>query len=314
MLKDADGFLTFGISYTLFSMKAFSFLLLATASLTWVSCQKELGPVIDFSVPGSTAVDTTYEAAPEAATPKRVLIEEFTGVTCPNCPAGHRAIKTMIDANPGRISAIGYQPFNIAQANPAPETHSDNRTQKATDLGKSFGGVPYLPCATFNRVPEEGEFLRARPYWTTMLDNRLKESAPMNMTLASTYDSSNRELKVTVRVAYTAEVATKHRLTVALTEDNIIDAQEESLPGGGPIITHPDYEHTHVFRDFLSSVTGDNVLDSIAVKRPGRVYERRYTLKLDSKWNAANCAVTAFVHNEDNGQKNILQVVDKTIR
>ncbi len=292
-------------------MKASPFILLAVGSLFWASCQKELGPAINF---GTQAVDTTYEAAPETPTPIRVLIEEFTGVTCTNCPAGHRAIKAMIDANPGRVSAIGYQPFNIAQANPASETRTDNRTQKATDLGKSFGGVPYLPCAAINRVPDGGDFLPARPSWTAMLANRLRESAPVNMTLTSAYDSSTRELKVTVRVAYTADVATKHRLTVALTENDIIDAQEESIAGSAEIVTHPDYVHEHVFRDFLTSVTGDNVLDSIAVKKPGRVYERRFSYKVDSKWNAANCTLTAFVHNEDNGQKNVLQVVDKGLQ
>lgn len=295
-------------------MKASRFILLAAVSLLGVSCEKEIGPVINFDVPGAQATDTTFQAAVETSTPKRVLIEEFTGVTCTNCPAGHRAIKTMMDANPGLISAIGYQPFNIAQANPASETRTDNRTQKATDLGKSFGGIPFLPSATFNRVPEGGEFLRARPYWTAMLANRLQETAPLNMTLTSDYDAGSRELKVTVRMAYTAEVATRHRLTVALTENDIIDAQEESLPGSPQIVTHPDYQHEHVFRDFLSSVTGDNVLDSIAVKQPGRVYERHYTLKLDSKWNAANCTITAFVHNEDGGQKNVLQVVDKALK
>ncbi len=291
-------------------MKASPFIFLAAVvSLTWTSCQKEIGPAINF---GTQAVDTTYEAAPEAPTPLRVLVEEFTGVTCTNCPAGHRTIKNMIDAHPDRISAIGYQPFNIGQANPAPETRNDNRTQKGTDVGKSFGGVPGLPSAAFNRVPENGELLQPRPSWAAMLDKRLQESAPLNMTLTSDFDEDSRELKVVVRIAYTAEVATKHRLTVALTENNLIDAQEEAL-SATEIVTHPDYLHQHVFRDFLTAPTGESVLDALAVKQPGRVYERRFSFKMDSKWNAANCTLTAFVHNEDGSQKNVLQVVDKAL-
>lgn len=295
-------------------MKAFSFILFTVAvSLTWVSCEKEIGPVINFNAPTGPSVDTTYMANPETPTPRRILIEEFTGVTCTNCPAGHRAIQTMIDGNPGRITAIGYQPFQIAQANPSAETRNDNRTQKATDLGRSFGGVPFLPCATFNRVPEESELLRPRNYWAAMLTNRLQEASPINMTLTSAYDSSRRELQLTVRVAYTAEVSTKHRITVALTENHITDAQEESIPGTPQVVTHPDYDHKHVFRDFLTAVTGESILDSVAVKQPGRVYERRFTYKLDGKWNAANCTVAAFVHNEDGGQRAVLQVVEKEL-
>lgn len=309
-----QGRVSYNVSSAILSkhlMKSLSFAFLSAVSLTWISCEKEIGPIINFDVPVAS-VDTTYMANPEAATPRRILIEEFTGVTCTNCPAGHTKIKNMIEANAGRISAIGYQPFNIGQANPAKETRTDNRTQKGTDLGKSFGGVPYLPCAAFNRVPEGGELLRARTQWDAMLANRLKETSPLNMTMTSAYDSTTRELTVTVRVAYTADVSTKHNLTVALTEDHIIDAQEE-LIAGGQIITHEDYDHKHVFRDFLSSVTGEAVLDSMAVKTAGRVYERRFTAKLDPKWNAANCTITAFVHNQDGADRAVLQVVDKSL-
>ena len=104
-----------------------------------------------------------------------------------------------------------------------------------------------------NRVPESNEFLRARPYWTTMLANRLKESSPINMTLTSDYDSSSRELKVTVRVAYTAEVSTKHRLTLAITENNIVDAQEESLPGQADIVA-VSYTHLDVYKRQASRI------------------------------------------------------------
>ncbi len=301
-------------------MKALRLTLLVFASLLWASCEKELGPVINFTPPlvdsgAAKLIDTTYEAAVETATPKRVLIEEFTGVTCTNCPSGHQKIKGMIDANPGRISAIGYQVFNIAQANPSPETRTDNRSQKATDLGSSFGGIVFLPSATFSRTsmtPQANDLLQATPVWASMLTNRLAEPAPLNMTMTTKYVDSSRELTVTVRMAYTAEVTTKHRLTLALTEDSLIDAQEEVI--GSDIITHHDYVHEHVFRDFLTLTTGDNVLDSIATKRPGRVYERAYRIKLNSAWNEKNCVVIGFIHNEDGTQKAVLQVTEKAVK
>ena len=42
-----------------------------------------------------------------AASYKNVLIEEFTGRNCPNCPAGHIISNGIIHDNPGRAWSIG---------------------------------------------------------------------------------------------------------------------------------------------------------------------------------------------------------------
>src|ERR1043165_8630711 len=90
------------------------------ATLLFASC-KETAPAIDF---GPKAADTSFTAAPEAPDARIVVIEEFTGVTCPQCPKGHVLIKSIEDANanPDRIAAMGIQVFNFAQCNPVDES------------------------------------------------------------------------------------------------------------------------------------------------------------------------------------------------
>ena len=254
------------------------------------SCEKEIGPAISL---GSGIIDTTYEASPEGATARRILVEEFTGVKCTNCPAGHRTIHDLIAANPNRVSAIGYQIFNFPQADPvAGETRSDNRTQDATDLGASyFGGVAQLPSAAFDRMPVNNVMLLVRPSWVGTANARLQKPAPVNISISNTYDAATREVDAIVRVAYTSDISTRQRLSLAVIENNIVDAQE------GVDTVYAEYDHEHVFRDFVTATAGDAFLDAVPVKRAGRVYERRFRFRMADAWKPEHCALIAFVHN-----------------
>ncbi|RYD52273.1 MAG: Omp28-related outer membrane protein [Sphingobacteriales bacterium] len=288
-------------------MKALRFAALALAGLIGLaSCEKELGPAINFN---PAAVDTTYVAPVEAATLRRVLVEEFTGVTCPNCPAGHLIIKNLIEGNPGRISAIGFQPFNIAQANPSKETRIDNRTQKGTDLSNTtFGSIPFLPCASIDRVKAQNSLLSQPSQWTLKVTDRMKIAAPMNIDITSTYDSTTRELKLKVHMAYTADVTTKNGLTVALVENHVVDAQESTNT------IYDEYDHEHVFRDFLTATAGDAFLNDYPTKTAGRVVDRYFTYTVDAKWKPENCVIVAYVHNAETDNIELLQVAEKSLK
>src|SRR4051812_31063464 len=107
---------------------------IAAAALLFTAC-REGAPAVDF---GLKVTDTTFMAAPETPQQRVVIIEEFTGVKCPNCPAGSTLIKSLVQANPDNVAAIGVQIFGFNLANPVDDqgvkTRTDNRTQDGTDL------------------------------------------------------------------------------------------------------------------------------------------------------------------------------------
>ena len=67
-------------------MKKLPLLALSAAAMFWLSACEEKGPLINFE-DGPVASDTTYVAAPETPQTKKLLVEEFTGASCTNCPA-----------------------------------------------------------------------------------------------------------------------------------------------------------------------------------------------------------------------------------
>lgn len=269
----------------------------------FMSCE-EKGPAIDFS--NVRATDTVYTAAVEAAQPKVVLLEEFTGVTCPNCPQAHQAISGFQAQYPGRVIAVGYYAHGMAQTKPIDGLSiQDFRNDKATELGNNFfGGVPFLPSGTIDRIPDNGQYLYQSNKWGGMLTSRTALSSPVNLYVTGGYDENGRQATARVKIAFTADVSRQLSLTLLVVENDIIDAQEYGLR----IDTF--YNHAHVMRDIITPNAGTSVLDSIAVKPAGLVYERSFAFPVDPSWKPENCQVVAFVSYNEPDSKEVAQATE----
>lgn len=275
-------------------LKPLSFTFLA---FVWATGCEEVNPPIDLT-------ERAYETgvgAPVSPDDKVVLIEDFTGAACPNCPDAHIAIGNAYAAYPGQVVAIAeYNYF-------ADPLHADEdlRTEEALLLNdylgpaigwpasfidrKDFDNDDYMPEIPANVVPYCGDQVVLTP--------------PCNITITNTYDATSRKLDVVVRVDYTSAVTLQNKLSVVLIENGIIAAQVDDNVGGEV----EDYEHNHVMRDMLSYYLGDALPEENV---PGRWYTFVYSTTLPTEWNADNMAVVAFVHNFETDNKEVLQAAE----
>jgi hypothetical protein len=274
------------------------------AGLVLLGSCKEKGPAIDFS--DVKAIDTTYTAPVEAAQQRRVLLEEFTGVTCPNCPQAHRLIKNIQAQYPDRVIAVGYYPTGLPQSQPVEHlTIQDFRSEKAADLGNNYlGGIPYLPSGVVDRMPDNGTWLYQSNKWAGLVNERINVPTPVNLYLTSSYDAEKGEATAVVKAAFTQNVNKKVALTVVVIENDIIDAQEDGLR------VDTFYNHVHVMRELITPTTGTQILEDRTEKEAGLVYERSFTFPVHSSWKPENCHVVAFLCSNESGEKEILQAVE----
>jgi len=276
------------------------------AILSMAACT-EKGPLIDFG--GKTSkTDTTYVQANDTVQDRNVVIEEFTGVSCSNCPKGHATIASIEAKYPGRIIAIGLYEKANANTDPNPCTKQDLRTDDASSICSAiFGSVSLLPGAGIDRVVAGAppSIQLDRSIWPTQADTRIAVPAPVSMYVNSKYDAASRIVTVTVRSVFTQAFNKGVRLTVGVVEDSIIEAQEDN----NPLPVHYDtiYVQNHVLRATISQATGDAFLSSVANKEIGRVYQRTYTYTIPAAWVDAHCKIFAFVQTDDASSKEILQ-------
>ena len=235
--------------------------------LVLFSCQ-EKSVIIDLD--NSVKEDTTYVANLETAQAKTVLIEEFTGVSCPPCPAGHDAVKAIKNQHSNKIVVVAYHILNFPQADPIKNlSKQDFRTQEATDVGKTiYQGVSFMPAAGIDRTPVNEQMLLSRTLWSNAVNEQIAKLSLLNIHVNSVYNPALKEATVKVKIAFTQAVSKKLCLNICLIEDSIIDAQKNTL------MIDTFYTHNYVLRDVISPLNGIPFLDDVSTKEAGRVYER----------------------------------------
>jgi hypothetical protein len=287
------------------------FLAIAAVSL-FVSCE-EVGPPISFHDLGNW--DSAYTVSPPAPEPRRVLVEEATGVKCGNCPAGAEILKQAEQQNPDRVVIIGLHHGNLTSPID-PYSQYDFRTDFAKDLFTFFGGEPNKPAAVFDRTKQGGGyFVDNRTAWFNIINDRLTQTAPVIIEVLTEFDDVTKEDSIKVRLTYTQQVTKKQSVSVVIVEDDITDAQEDSrrLPPLSKYIL--DYKHNHILRDMITPLNGLSIPETPAIKASGTVFEKTFVYKVpskaetDPKWNLDNCRVIVFVHNSDGDDREVVQAI-----
>jgi len=280
------------------------------------SC-KEKGPYIDLG----TDPGISYLAAVESPQSRVVLVEEFTGVTCSNCPAGHKILAAIDSAHPDNVAIVGIQIIGNPQTEPLDnpsvtpvKTNIDNRTTIGTDLASTiYKQVSGIPSGGVDRVPVSGVLLLGRNDWPGAVNTRLGTPTKANISLTKTYVDSIRKVTLKVHVAYTSPVSVRQSLTVALIENNVIDAQEFS-PTDSPKYVQ-NYVHKHVLRDIITPAAGSSMLSKLSSIPAGEVYERTFEYTLPSTVLVpANCAFVVFVSNNDGDDKEVVQAAQVNVQ
>lgn len=293
-------------------MKKILLLSVAAGILIFQSC-KEVGPLIDgVNAPEDiVSEDTTYTITPEAPQAKIVLAEEFTGVSCPNCPDG----KTQLDgikANlNGNMIIIAYHIENNSFTDPVTKdgvklSKYDFRTPDATQvLNEVFKQVSGMPEAGMDRIigPKNVRSL-GRADWANAAEQRSKEQVPVNIYLTSTYDETAKEATVKVKLIYNSDVNMRQHITLAVLEDSIVDAQTFALT------KEKEYVHEHVMRDIVTPAIGTPIPDKVDPKVPGRVYERTFKVPVLAEWHVEHLHLVAFVHNNEADNKLVVQAAE----
>lgn len=252
--------------------------------LSGAACS-EIPPVINpIEDSGGETGDTTSIGGQD----RQVLIEEFSGVRCVNCPAGAAAIEGLLDTYEERLWAISIHAGFFART--YPESRYDFRTPDGNSLLTFLGEPLGYPTAVINRrvFDGEGDLQLGQPLWPGFIQQELQRPRQLAVGLSRTFDPLTLELTVTVQIEVDADlVATDIRLSLALTEDGIVDRQ--LTPDG----ERDDYVHNHVLRDMITNFDGNPLPAPLTA---GQRLTRSFRYTLDPGWNAEKCTLIAFVH------------------
>ncbi|MDZ4846462.1 MAG: Omp28-related outer membrane protein [Chitinophagales bacterium] len=275
---------------------------LASTLLYFNSC-KEVGPAIDLT--GETTTDTTYIATQiETPQDKNVLLEEFTGVRCVNCPQGHELLDNLENQHGERFIAVSDHSEFLADPY---DGDQDLRTDDAQAFEDLLGPISAKPSAAVDRKLFSGEtsLVYFTQKWANYVNQQISQTTPVNIHIETAFSNNTRNLDVIITVHYTSEELQDNKLTVLLLEDGIITAQI----GQGSVLDTA-YNQNRVLRQSLTSTNG---LALNTTKEAGRVIVKSFTVEnLPLLWNADELRVIALVHRSGSAM-DVLQAVQRDV-
>lgn len=286
-------------------MKKLAYLFVALCLLI-VSC-KEKGPIINFT--NVVSKDTSYIVT-TVDTPqlRQVLIEEYTGVTCSNCPKGAQVVTGLEAQYPNRVNVMELHAG--VQTTPLTISKYNFQTTAAAQIVASVAENPSKPAASIDQTTDNtGTYFVDRSTWVTAVNSRIGITSPLNIYVTSNYVAGENSSTIHVKVEYTQPVAKHQVLTLALIESKIIDPQEDG------ITIDTFYVHNHVLRDVITSVTGTPFLNTAATKVRGQVFETTLLYKLPTNvLSVDNCEIIAFVSDDEAGDRQVQQSVKVSVK
>lgn len=229
---------------------------------------------------------------------RQVLIEEFTGERCVNCPAGSEVIESLLGVHGDRLIAVSIHAGFFAVAYPESDDELANETGSAI-LNLLDAPLGY-PTAVVNRRHFPGEENRqvGQATWPGYIASELEAGPQVRIGLSSTYNDASGELDIDAVLDVVEDLEYEDvRLTVYITENNITDPQQ--TPEG----VDYEYKHKHVLRAAVSAVDGDALNENFTA---GASINRSFSITLDPAWVPEECHIVAFVH-QGGGTLDVIQ-------
>jgi hypothetical protein len=294
-------------------MKKIIFLIPALVIFAIYSCDKIDGPTRE-----SVSIDTTCSFEDDN-TPaiKKVLVEDFTGHNCGNCPEGGIILNdSMRHKYNDRLVVITVHAGDYANICPGMSTCPPNAPAGSfamdykTTTGNewnTFFGVFFYPAGMVDRIDHPNDHLKPKDSWDEDAQARLNLPAKARIKIVNTYNDNDRKVRTCIETKFLEDLAGDYKLSVVLTEDSVIDWQV--WYGHNPELV-PNYVHHHLLRATLNTDYGVVVGTSSTVAETAVV--NGYSLILDSAWNEDQCSIVAFIYDATTFE--VMQVEEVKVR
>jgi hypothetical protein len=259
-------------------------------------------------------VTDPYQEKADIVSSRKILIEEFTGHTCGNCPEGSLVLNELTELFGDNLVAVSMHAGSFAYP------ICDNEkfcTEFRTQTGETFVSefqIDANPVATVNRALFSGLRKLDIGAWATSVNELLAIDADITMEITASIDTASRNLEVSVNSEIVNAVAGDYSISVGLVEDSIVDYQK--FYAGQQIYRATndavyqvetniaDYLHRHVFRGNINGVWGEAI--NLTVPVGNSILYTAPITAINAAHKLKDMYVIAYIHN--NETKEIIQV------
>ncbi|MEE4260012.1 MAG: Omp28-related outer membrane protein [Bacteroidales bacterium] len=230
---------------------------------------------------------------------KKVLLEDYTGHDCVNCPTAAVVAEDLKDVYDEQLVVIAVHAGFFAR--PKPELPEDFRTEAGEVWDQFFIGTAGNPNGLVNRVEKApGNYVFNYGEWSTAVSLELEKSAEAKITIENNFEQN--KLTSTVTSEFLTVLDGTYNLMYCITQDSLTGPQKNNDANVGETPLIEEYEFMHVLR-YTDEIWGENLTENVEV---GKEYTSSFSVDFEADWVPENCHVVAFICNAET--KTIIQV------
>lgn len=218
---------------------------------------------------------------------RKVLVEEFTGAQCTNCPLGHRRLAELGNVFGDSIVVVSIHAGEFARPDSRKGYPNDFRTPDGEELNSRFRVFAY-PAAVINRTKFDGSsYVVGVQNWGSIIATQLQTSTPLALYTRAVYDQAQDRITLTVQCRATAQITYPLNIGYYILEDSVVAPQ---LDNGTYVEA---YIHRHMLRAAPLGPYGEKLSEALQLNT---LIQRQYNFSLSGiEWKRNHLEVVVFV-------------------
>ena len=256
-----------------------------------ISCDKVEQPYV-------TVKDITVDS-----TKRKVLLEDYTGAKCVNCPEATEVALTLQDLYQRQVIVMTVHAGFYSEPDASGPYSVDYRVPEGVEWFNDFN-LQFNPMGMINRIDIDGSKAIKLGDWADIVTDLTEETKVASINITADYSPQNKgTISTSIDTKFLEELPGAYSLSVCILEDSIIGWQKNNDTLYGPV---PDIED-YVFMDMLRAVVNDTYGDELTASvDTSEVYSMTYDYPANPIWVPKHLSIVAFVFN--NTTKEIVEV------
>ncbi|MEI6091070.1 MAG: Omp28 family outer membrane lipoprotein [bacterium] len=238
---------------------------------------------------------------------RKVLLEDFTGYRCGNCPYAAEVAHQLENLYAGRVLSIGVHIGYYAE--PQPPFSQEYRSETGNEIDAIYKISEIgTPNGLINREVHDTKLIKEKDSWAQFTVQELKKPANMKFGITTSYNNTTKTISADIAVKYVnAQTNQNQYLAVYVVEDSVVGYQTwyNHTPED-----NEDYVHHNVLRTSMNGTWGEKLsTENISANK---VFNKHYELQIPStaNWRAKKLKIVAFVYQDNGGNTKPIENVD----
>ena len=248
-------------------------------------------------------------------TNRNVLIEDYTGHKCPNCPEAAEVAEALEIANPGRVFVTSihtgaggdgfFQSVDVSCTDQTQAFCYDFRTNEGNTYGEDFGsGFGFIgnPQGTFNRAKfGTSDMFYFKSNWGANVNTLLNENdLKVNLQAEGNYYAASNGIYLHIQSEFIEDLTGNYNIVTYVVQNQIIEDQD--VDG----VFETDYHHHNVF---LGCIDGEAWGHAIGGTDPasGTKVQTDYSYVLPTGLTSTDIHFLTYIYDVNSFE--ILQVI-----